>query len=209
MKGTCCTRCSLVAKTILAGVIVSFGCGGKDLPRPNIDASTASSGRPQESGDATVCVVAPSNYDTSCKADSECVLLAFGDYCKSSCICPSGYINRSSLTDYMNDVSRAPSAATTQGNCRCPSLGPGCCQSGQCVSCYTVSSNVQDAAPSDAGAPPAGSTPCSKELGPLDGGASDDAGSIRWCIPGESCTQFNGGWSCCSSVGPAGTLCHN
>jgi hypothetical protein len=89
-----------------------------------------------------------------------------------------------------------------------PPPPPQCCQAGRCVTGCTTD-----------GAPPpyAGGIPldasyeidptglCSADAGLLDAG-DEIPGVTRWCRTPEVCTQTDGGWQCCASVGPTRSI---
>jgi hypothetical protein len=184
--------------------IIAFAglsCGGSVTP-----AGT----HPENNGgysatDQMACTLSPSNYDTSCSTESDCVGVAFGNFCASStCACATMYISRNALAQYMADFSRTPTGmeSAKAGPCYCPLLNAPCCQAGQCCSTHIGPSGPVDAAY----VPPAGSTLCSTTLGPVDAAVAD-AGQIKTCLPSQTCTPFNGGWACCEPQNFAGTLC--
>jgi len=214
-----------VQMVVAVAGLLSFGCGGSTLENVNSDASTGRDGALGAAGadgggeaDATVggadgCVISVSDYNTSCATDSECVLIGVGNYCtQQACNCGVAYINKQSLGRYQADFASTPAARSTSGAmCNCPSYDlNGCCIAGRCGACPPPPRTEPDGAPTDAIAyvvPADGSTLCSKTSGPVDADAPD-ADSIQ-CVPGESCTQFNGGWACCRFAGPGNTLCHS
>ena len=189
-------------RILLLILIMPLGlrCGGSNE-------STQGPGIGGSATDAMACTLSPSNYDTSCLMSSDCVRAAFGDFCSQTCACPTGYISRNASAQYMADFSQTPVGmmGAAPGTCECPLLTDPCCRNGECVSCFSL---AQDSGPADAAyMPPPGSTLCSSTLGPVDASVAD-AGQARVCIPGETCTPFNGGWECCMSLHAGGTLCH-
>lgn len=91
--------------------------------------------------DANVQLVEPSNYDQSCRVDSDCVAVAAGNACNPCLVqCQTGgAINRNALSSYERDISETTGARETSGlACGCPAgFAPGClggvCQAGlQC-----------------------------------------------------------------------------
>jgi hypothetical protein len=160
------------------------------------------------SPDASACNITPSEYDTSCSTDSECVSAAFGNFCEAVCNCPTDYINQSALAKYMADVSKTPvgMGAIQPSNCNCGNLGAGCCRSGHCAPCGppTVSSDGAAIEGMDVYVIPDGSTLCSMTNGPVDA----EAAGVERCLPPATCTSLSGGWACCSMVGPGTTVCH-
>jgi hypothetical protein len=85
--------------------------------------------------DANVQMISASNYDQSCKLDSDCVAIADGNACYPCVIAcqTGGAINRSALSIYQSDISKTTGAQEAKGvHCGCPaSFGP-CCRSGVC-----------------------------------------------------------------------------
>ncbi len=203
-------------RQVLAVAVCSVGCGGTVAGPEGPDASSGKDGSPEAARDAslqdaTVCVIAVSNYDTSCSTASDCVYFGFGNFCTSQCTCPTNYINKNAVPQYNADFSKTPigMGAISSGDCNCPGIpASGCCQNGECGICNSPRTEP-DGAPTDAIAyvVPDGSPLCSSELGPVDAAVSD-AGQLHQCIPPETCVAFNGGWACCTTVGPADTLCH-
>jgi hypothetical protein len=91
------------------------------------------------SGTPKNCTISASSYDQSCNVDSDCVGMAgrfavqFGNfYCQSGCICGGDAINKTSVAQYVQDVSMTPLAAS-MASCFCPEvLGP-CCANNRCT----------------------------------------------------------------------------
>jgi|HubBroStandDraft_3_1064219.scaffolds.fasta_scaffold729208_2 hypothetical protein len=80
------------------------------------------------SNDATCPAVQASNYDRSCKVDSECIAVLEQDFC-----CPSAAVNVDAQSQYMADFDRASAACATKGcNGKCPQPAGPCCRDGIC-----------------------------------------------------------------------------
>lgn len=184
--------------------------GGGEAGQDSFTWSTLDS--PAPSLQDAECNVVASNYNQTCRVDSDCVELTatwvvhFGDWCES-CICPNGAINQDSVARYLADVGKTPigSGNVRAPLCSCPNTSLPCCQGGQCsVHC----SVLPDQDGGDGGASgqvlPDGSVLCGASVGPVDSGsASGPDGGTAWCVPPQRCTQFNGGWACCMSTGLA------
>jgi len=94
-------------------------------------------------------VIAATSYDQSCVTDSDCALVAVGDFCHPRPSCPSGVISQSALPKYQSDVSQtyAPQCSEISS---CP-LNWACCRNGRCVmdSCFSPDDTLPECA--DAG----------------------------------------------------------
>jgi hypothetical protein len=96
-----------------------------------------------------------SNYDTSCKADSDCMAIFTGDACYPCGVgCPTDAINKAALSQYMADIEKTKGWADLQdgARCDCPLFNPHpCCVDGACATDDACSSNNASAdAASDA-----------------------------------------------------------
>jgi hypothetical protein len=89
------------------------------------------------SGDAAACEITPSNYDTSCMSDTDCVTVVAGNFCGKRCLCGGGpymAVNQSEWSHVGKDI-----FCTVVGReppCPCAQLPPAPvskCQNGQCV----------------------------------------------------------------------------
>jgi hypothetical protein len=115
----------LLLLTLVAcgGQIVDFDAGGTDAKSDAVVMKDAS--KPPH------CVLAASDYDTSCSVASDCASVFLGNACTSQCACENGTIASSSLDQYEADF-----AADSDGGsiaCPCPpNLPPSCCD-GHCV----------------------------------------------------------------------------
>jgi hypothetical protein len=172
--------------------------------------------------EAASCVIQVSRYDHSCSVDSDCVGLIAGfrddlgtgglpvqsgNYCKAMCVCGGEAISKTAVAQYAKDVSATPlgSGAIAGEACGCVNILSPCCQNGQCVvdqcaqgtSIDAGTTSVLDASSVD------GSVLCGLKTGPLDSGSAG-TDPTRWCMPQEVCTQFNGGWACCTVQGTGG-----
>jgi hypothetical protein len=78
--------------------------------------------------DATCAPFPATNYDHSCKVDSDCVAVLEHGFC-----CPSAAIRVDAQSQYMADFDKANAACATQGcNVSCPATGDPCCRNGTC-----------------------------------------------------------------------------
>jgi hypothetical protein len=90
--------------------------------------------------DGAVCIdVAPSDYDRSCQADGDCVLMTAGTFCANGprCFCADATINARDQARYAArwaDV-QALLADSTGPVCHCPASGMPRCVAGQCTLC--------------------------------------------------------------------------
>jgi hypothetical protein len=199
-----------VLNVVVTSAIVA-ACGGNLASTPDAGGATDD----DDGGAASACTISGSNYDLSCESASDCVAYAggfpvmFGNYCQasSSCLCGGDAINKSSVGQYVSDVSGTP-LAKNPGMCNCTGdVGP-CCVAGQCAvggACVGPPPD-RDASvgePPDASQPPPNATVyCNAEDGAAD--AADGVG--RWCVSPQLCQMFNGEWECCLQVGEE-TLC--
>lgn len=162
----------------------------------------ASCGGP--SGGSSQCAIEASNYDLSCSVDSDCVgnaglfAVQFGNYCQSGCMCGGDAINKTSVAQYVHDVT--PLTASMAG-CFCPFVNTdACCANNRCTTSSCPPGGVDAGGPPAADAAPPGEPPgsfmCGLNMGPFDAGA-DAQGPWRWCTPPENCVPFNGAWACC------------
>ncbi len=77
-------------------------------------------------------VIAAENYDISCTADSDCTLVAVGDFCfPSANSCATGAISQSALPKYRAEVARTYAAQCVAFS-GCPAFF-GCCRNGHCT----------------------------------------------------------------------------
>jgi hypothetical protein len=195
------------------------GCGGHVRADGPPDAS---SGAPEESGnpdvvmqvEASSCsIVLASNYDQSCSVDTDCVAVS------QVSVCPGwgGYgcilwtINKNASAQYMTAISQAIADKPFNGGGSCPEETSPCCLQGRC----NVSSCPEpppqpplgtDASADDAQVIPEGSVMCARDLGPVDAGVTDTGGPASWCIPPQTCSQYNGQWACCMTIGGSGSV---
>ncbi len=100
--------------------------------------------------DASAQTILASNFDQSCKTDSDCIAVAEGNSCYAcSLSCPNAAINRSALSTYQSDVAKAiPPEARCGGPVHCPAAFPPCCRSGACradLSCQSAPAGTSDA----------------------------------------------------------------
>ena len=78
--------------------------------------------------DATCAALPATNYDHSCKVDSDCVAVLEHGFC-----CPSAAIRVDAQSQYMADFDKANAACATKGcNVSCPATGAPCCREGTC-----------------------------------------------------------------------------
>lgn len=88
--------------------------------------------------DASTLLVRPSNYDHSCKTDSDCVAVPEGDPCVSGGVsCRTTAISMGAYAQYQSDVANNATSCGNDGPCP-PDPRP-CCVGGQCtVGCFSV-----------------------------------------------------------------------
>jgi hypothetical protein len=106
--------------------------------------------------DADVQLIVASNYDQSCKIDSDCGAMAEGNFCiPGANICPSAAaINRSAYPKYQTDVAKTTASfcQTVPGGC---GLAFGaCCRRGLCqngIECSDSASLPEGGAGADSG----------------------------------------------------------
>jgi hypothetical protein len=83
-------------------------------------------------GDAASCIVRVSDYDNSCKTDSDCVDAFSGDTCSGPCAgCENVTINVSAWLRYRADLARTP-FGFCDISCNCPGWGRPQCVDGIC-----------------------------------------------------------------------------
>lgn len=76
-------------------------------------------------------VIAAANYDLSCTVDTDCALVALGDFCSPTTACATGAISQGALPKYKVDVAKTYAAhCVALSGC---GLTVGCCRNGQCV----------------------------------------------------------------------------
>ena len=106
--------------------------------------------------DANIENIQASNYDQSCKVDSDCVGVAEGNACFPCVIqCQSGgAINRNALSRYQSDISKTVGARETAGltPCGCPATFAPCCRSGTCHADLECQNPMSSDAATDASA---------------------------------------------------------
>ena len=135
------------------------GCGGKAVENALADASSAADGRAtiDVNVDSGGCMISASNYDQSCKVDTDCTLVSSGDYCSAACgDCGGSTIGAQGLIHFQEDVSKTPLGSGALGNisCGCPARSEPCCRHGTCKVGYAACSSPADTLPAcaDAGA---------------------------------------------------------
>jgi hypothetical protein len=127
---------ALVAETANGGTTVSLnGVVIANYPAcPCPATSVTGGGAPLDAGAPSTgsaeCSISASDYDQSCKVDSDCVDVFEGQLCGSNCRCPNATINQSAQARYESVVSHADAGVTT---CFCPCFGPSRCEQGVCV----------------------------------------------------------------------------
>ena len=101
-------------------------------------------------GDAASCILSASDYDNSCKTDSDCVAAGSGDACSAPCEpgCKNVTINVAELPRYQADLARTPFGYCSIG-CGCP-VGDG---TPKCIAGTCGWSGLQIIHPPDAGKP--------------------------------------------------------
>jgi hypothetical protein len=109
------------------------------LPLASAMGSGCGTGNEVACTDANVQTISASNYDQSCKVDSDCVAIAVGDACYACLVqcMTGGAINRSDLSRYQSDLSKTIGAQEIGGMpvpCGCPAYSGPCCRSGFCTS---------------------------------------------------------------------------
>jgi hypothetical protein len=88
-------------------------------------------------GDAGACMILAADYDQSCRIDSDCILIAQGNYCAPGCLCREAVINYGALPRFYSDVSKTSIAADAMsagdgGGCPCLVPSGPCCRAGIC-----------------------------------------------------------------------------
>jgi hypothetical protein len=81
---------------------------------------------PDAASEGGSCSIRASDYDQSCKSDSDCVEVVEGDFCgQSPCPCPNGAIRVSAESAYNAKLSKL--LPTSPVVCNCPAdFGPRC-----------------------------------------------------------------------------------
>jgi len=135
--------------SILLGVFLGAAACGRSTPL-NVGPSLADAGPP--AADASLCVdIDPSSYDTSCRTDSDCVLINGGRICAGyDCLCGNATINVSGRARYETVFNAIPLGAGPR--CSCPALNTPHCIQGACILCP----NLGTPGPMPAGCPDAG-----------------------------------------------------
>ncbi len=95
---------------------------------------------PRDRDAASSCAdagISAANYDMSCQADSDCVLISEGEYCDAcSLACgPFGAISRSALPQFEADAKKTPGGSLPGAESCAPCCGPNyraCCQGEHC-----------------------------------------------------------------------------
>jgi hypothetical protein len=91
--------------------------------------------------------IGASNYDRSCKVDSDCVAVLEQDFC-----CPSAAIDIDAQSQYMADFDKASAACDAMGCAvSCPITGAPCCRDGMCGLGAQCVAPVGEAGGADAG----------------------------------------------------------
>jgi hypothetical protein len=90
-------------------------------------------------GEPDAQVIAATSYDLSCATDSDCTLVALGDFCHPGANgCPLGTISLRALPKYNADVARTYAVRCGgPGFGDCPVADVACCRNGQCVTTAT------------------------------------------------------------------------
>jgi hypothetical protein len=74
-----------------------------------------------------------SNYDQSCKVDSDCVAMGEGNVCYACIVeCPTAAINVNAKGHYDSDISNEAPSSENAANCGCPASFAPCCLDGVC-----------------------------------------------------------------------------
>lgn len=145
------------------------------------------------SNETTCSSLQASNYDPSCKVDSDCVVVQELGFC-----CPNAAINVGAQARYTADVDKAPAACAKKGcNVSCPTTGAPCCRQGTCQlgpSECSAAVPAEDAA-AESGADADGPTACVAA-----GGECLVGGSISVCAA-------VGPQDCNPDRGPGGSYC--
>ncbi len=83
--------------------------------------------------DANIQLIQASNYDQSCKTDSDCIAVGEGNACYPCVIeCTNAAINVGAHARYLSDVAKTSAASQTGGFCGCPAEFFPCCRGGTC-----------------------------------------------------------------------------
>jgi hypothetical protein len=122
-------------------VVCALGCGGQ----ASGPSARTSGGMVVACTDANIETISDSNYDQSCKVDSDCVVIAEGNACYLCVVqcATGGAINRNALLRYQNDISKTIGAHDEpQSNlCNCPLTSGACCISGVCTVSFECESS--------------------------------------------------------------------
>jgi hypothetical protein len=109
--------------------------GGEDSGFRLMDAGVDGRGA-GATGDATLsCSLSASQFDNSCKVDSDCVGVPSGDPCAANCasICPTAALNVRVAAEYVADLRALVPASSDSIVCNCPCIAARpCCRQGAC-----------------------------------------------------------------------------
>jgi len=87
-------------------------------------------------GDAALsCSLSASQFDNSCKVDSDCVGVPSGDPCAANCasICPAAALNARVAAEYVADLRALVPVSNDSIVCSCPCIAARpCCRQGAC-----------------------------------------------------------------------------
>lgn len=203
----------------IAWTVIASGCGGavatsSPTSRGTATETAVATSSPTSGGTATEtatastsetgtysvsCVIWAAKYDQSCTVDSDCALVADGDFCGDELTCAySGTdpISATAVAQFEADVAKTPVGSGAVNGCNYYSgdTNPGpaptaCCQSGACAvanwdePCHGVTPltivGAPDAAPNDAS-------------GSFDSAPATDAGAQDAAADGEDATGSSG-----------------
>jgi len=101
--------------------------------------------------EASICVdIDRSSYDTSCRADSDCILINSGRICAGyGCLCGNATINVSGRVKYEAVFDSIPRG--TGPLCQCPALNRPHCIQGTCILCPYPGTSASPSGCPDAG----------------------------------------------------------
>jgi hypothetical protein len=121
-----------------------FDCVGASLTSACCLDHTCVPVSPDDCGDGGAQPILATNYDQSCKTDSDCVAISEGNFaCPGASACLNAAIRKSAYAQYQADVAktRAASCVVLVG---CPAEPIPCCRAGTCLEDFTCLSPPAD-----------------------------------------------------------------
>jgi hypothetical protein len=109
--------------------------GGEDSGFYLLDAGLDGRGAGATGDAALSCSLSASQFDSSCKVDSDCVGVPSGDPCAANCasICPTAALNIGVAAQYLADLRALVPVSNNSIVCSCPSIAVRpCCRQGAC-----------------------------------------------------------------------------